>query len=528
MSASSLEHFAASVSRSPSAPCLIYFDTVLDYATVDELSGALAVALSERGVGAGSRVALMTQNVPQFILAELAVWKLGAIWVPLNPMFKSAEVEYHLTDSGATAMVVLESLYRDVVSDVVAGTDVKAVITTSELDFLAEPLPPLLAGVRRDPPEGTEDLLALTRRYAGRTPPPHHPAPGDVAVLSYTSGTTGRPKGAMNTHRNLAFIAELWRSWARVDDRDVVAALAPLFHIIGPTAITGVAFAAGAPIVLTYRFDPATILGALERHRGTFTLASITAFRALMACPDIGTRDLTAFTKVFSGGAPVPPATVEQWQELAGGYIHNCYGLTETTSPTHMVPFGGRAPVDEGTGALSIGVPVPDTDVRVVDPDTRQDVPVGEVGEFWIRGEGVVPGYWQRPEATAEAIVDGGYLRTGDVGKRDADGWFYLLDRSKDMIIASGFKVWPREVEDVLYQHPAVHEAAVVGLPDEYRGETVKAFVSLRAGASAEPAELVEFCRERLAAYKCPRTIEILPEIPKTATGKVLRRELRA
>lgn len=527
MSASSLEHFAASAERALAAPCLIYFDTVLDFRTVDELSDALAVALSERGVEAGSRVALMTQNVPQFILAELAVWKLGAIWVPLNPMFKSAEVEYHLTDSGATAMVVLESLYRDVVADVVANTAVTTVVTTSELDFLPEP-PPLLAGVRRDRPAGTEDLLALTERYAGQKPPLHRPAPDDVAVLSYTSGTTGRPKGAMNTHRNLAFIAELWRSWARMDERDVVAALAPLFHIIGPTAITGVAFAAGAPIVLTYRFDPATILWALERHRGTFTLASITAFRALMACPDIATRDLSAFGKVFSGGAPVPPATVEQWRDLAGGYIHNCYGLTETTSPTHMVPLGGRAPVDPDTGALSIGVPVPATDVRVVDPDTRKDLPAGEVGEFWIRGEGVVPGYWQRPEATAEAIVDGGYLRTGDVGKRDAEGWFYLLDRSKDMIIASGFKVWPREVEDVLYQHPAVHEAAVVGLPDEYRGETVKAFVSLRAGQAADPEELIAFCRERLAAYKCPRAVEVLPEIPKTATGKVLRRELRA
>lgn len=526
MSASSLEHFAASAERAPAAPCLIYFDTVLDHRRVDELSDALAVALSERGVEAGSRVALMTQNVPQFILAELAVWKLGAIWVPLNPMFKSAEVEYHLTDSAATAMVVLEALYRDVVADVVANTAVTTVVTTSELDFLPEP-PPLLAGVRRDRPAGTEDLLAMIEQYAGQKPPVHRPAPDDVAVLSYTSGTTGRPKGAMNTHRNLAFIAELWRSWARIDERDVVAALAPLFHIIGPTAITGVAFAAGAPIVLTYRFDPATILWALERHRGTFTLASITAFRALMAGPDIKTRDLSAFGKVFSGGAPVPPATVEQWQDLAGGYIHNCYGLTETTSPTHMVPFGGRAPVDPDTGALSIGVPVPATDVRVVDPDTRTDVPVGEVGEFWIRGEGVVPGYWQRPEATAEAIVDGGYLRTGDVGKRDAEGWFYLLDRSKDMIIASGFKVWPREVEDVLYQHPAVHEAAVVGLPDEYRGETVKAFVSLRAGQTADPEELIAFCRERLAAYKCPRAVEVLPEIPKTATGKVLRRELR-
>lgn len=527
MSASSLEQFIASAARSPASPCLIYFDTVLDYATVDAMSDALAVGLAERGIGVGSRVALMTQNVPHFVLAELAVWKLGAIWVPLNPMFKSQEVEYHLTDSGATVIVVLESLYRDVVAQIVPATEVKVVITCSELDFLTE-VPPLLAGTQRDRPPGTDDLMDLVEGYAGRTPPPFRPAPDDIAVLSYTSGTTGRPKGAMNTHRNLAFIADLWQSWAQVNDNDVIVALAPLFHIIGPTAITGVAFAAGAPIVLTYRFDPETILWGLERHRGTFTLASITAFRALMACPDIRTRDLSRFGKVFTGGAPVPPATVQQWQELTGGYIHNCYGLTETTSPTHIVPFGGQAPIDPDTGALSIGVAAPDTEVRVVDPDTTVDVPIGEIGEFWIKGEQVVPGYWRRPEATEQAIVDGGFLRTGDIGKRDSDGWFYILDRSKDMIIASGFKVWPREVEDMLYQHSAVHEAAVVGVPDEYRGETVKAFVSLKAGHTTDSVELIAFCRDRLAAYKCPRDVEIVLEIPKTATGKVLRRALRS
>jgi long-chain acyl-CoA synthetase len=352
------------------------------------------------------------------------------------------------------------------------------------------------------------------------------PDGADVAILSYTSGTTGRPKGAMNTHLNIANNAEVWRVWAGIGDSDVVAALAPLFHITGPPGITGVAFTAALPIVLTHRFDAATVLAAIERHRCTFTLASITAFLALMNCPGIHTRDLSSFRKVFSGGAPVAPATVARWRRLTGGYIHNCFGLTETNSPTIMVPLGTEAPVDEATGALSIGLPTPGTFVRVVDPDTREEVAPGAEGEFWIRGPGVVPGYWERPEATASAMADG-YFRSGDIGKRDAQGWFYAIDRAKDMIIASGFKVWPREVEDLLYQHPDIREAAVIGVPDDYRGETVKAFVSLREGASATAAEIIEFCRHRIAAYKYPRLVEIVDEVPKTATGKFLRRELR-
>ncbi|MFT4044375.1 MAG: AMP-binding protein, partial [Gordonia sp. (in: high G+C Gram-positive bacteria)] len=260
-------------------------------------------------------------------------------------------------------------------------------------------------------------------------------------------------------------------------------------------------------------------------HRPVFTVAAITAFNALATAPGATPADFESLRVLYSGGAPIAPAVGDRLEKIFGAYIHNIYGLTETNSPSHAVPLGTRAPVDPASGALSVGVPVFNTVVRVVD-EAGEDVAVGEIGEFVTAGPQVVPGYWNKPEATAKSIP-GGALHTGDVGFMDADGWFYVVDRKKDMINASGYKVWPREVEDVLYTHPAVREAAVVGVPDEYRGETVKAYVSLRDGVEATPEELISFCKEQMAAYKYPRSVEIVGDLPKTVTGKILRRELR-
>jgi long-chain acyl-CoA synthetase len=518
--------FRAAARATPGAPAVHYFEDTITFAELDRASDALAAALADRGVGRGDRIAVDLQNVPQFPLALLGAWKAGAIVVPLNPMFKVQEVRYHLSDSGAKALIALESLFESVGREAIEGTEVQVAITTCELDQLRGGPPPALAGIEKRRPEGSEDLLELVRRYEGRSLPDPGLGPDDVALLTYTSGTTGRPKGAMNTHRNLVFNSEVYRTWMRLGPGDVILGAAPLFHITGLVAHLGVAFLAGLPLVLFHRFEPGEALRMIERWRCTFTVAAITAFLATMAHPEIRVRDLSSFRKAYSGGAPVSPATVERFEQLTGAYIHNVYGLTETTSPSHAVPLGTRAPVDPEFGALSVGVPVPGTTVKVVGVETGREVPVGEVGELWTRGPGVVPGYWQRPEATAETFTDG-YLHTGDVGRMDPEGWFYIVDRAKDMINASGYKVWPREVEDFLYQHPAVREAAVVGMPDPYRGETVKAFVSLRPGTSATPEELIAFCRERMAAYKCPRVVEIIDEVPKTATGKFLRRELR-
>lgn len=527
--ADALSMFRASVRRSPDATLAYYFDTPMTLARADRDSDALAVALAARGVGRGDRVALDLQNVPQYVLSLLAIWKLGAVAVPVNPMLKERELRYVLADSGAKALISLRDLWDAVGVAATRGTAVTTVVTTSPLDYLDQEPPPLLAGAERDaPPDraGTLDFAVTVREHVGASPDPVSLGAEDLALLTYTSGTTGPPKGAMNTHGNVAFNSHVYREWMGLTPNDVVLAGAPLFHITGLIGHVGVALLVPMPMVLTYRFDPATINVYAERHRCTFTVMAITAFTAMMNDPSVAERDLSSLTKVYSGGAPIAPSIVERFQHEVGPYIHNIYGLTETTSPSHGVPFGRRAPVDETSGALSVGVPVCNNVSRIVDEQGR-DLPPGEVGEITVRGPEVVPGYWQKPEETATALP-GGELRTGDVGFMDADGWFYIVDRKKDMIVASGYKVWPREVEDVLLEHDAVREAAVVGVPDSYRGETVKAFVSLRPAARATPDDLVAFCRERMAAYKYPRSVEILPELPKTPTGKLLRRELRA
>jgi long-chain acyl-CoA synthetase len=522
---SGLDMFRAAVERAGDRPLVRYFDAALTGAEIDRVSDGLAVGLRELGVGSGDRIAVYLQNVPQFVLAMLAGWKLGAIMVSVNPMLKERELELILTDSGATTLVCLESLYADVASRVVPRSAVRSVITTSELEFVEGDAPGPLAGAERRRPDGTTDLVDLARAHDGERPDPVTLAPDDVAFLTYTSGTTGPPKGAMNTHRNVVFNAQVYRDWIDLGEDDVVLGVAPLFHITGLIGHIAVCMLVPMPLVIGYRFAPDATLELIERHRCTFTVASITVFTALMNHERASGTDLSSLTKVYSGGAPIAPAIVERFEKLSGAYIHNIYGLTETTSPSHGVPLGQRAPVDEGSGALSVGVPVFDTMVRILDEEGNE-LPTGEVGEIVTSGPQVVPGYWEKPEETDSAIP-GGALHTGDVGFMDERGWFYLVDRKKDQINVSGYKVWPREVEDVLAEHDAVLEAAVIGVPDEYRGETVKAFVSLRGDARAEPEELIAFCKQRMAAYKYPRQVEIMDELPKTVTGKLLRRELR-
>jgi long-chain acyl-CoA synthetase len=518
-------HGGAGADGAAGRPFLYYFDTAVPGATVEADSDALAVALAARGLGRGDRIALFLQNVPQFVIAMLAAWKLGAIAVPVNPMLKERELRYVLADSGAKALISLQDLWNAVGARAVEGTAVTVAVTTSPLDYLDHPPPPLLAGASRVETPGAADFAALVREHLGERPAPVTLGPGDVALLTYTSGTTGEPKGAMNTHGNVVFNACTFRDWMSLTPRDVVLGGAPLFHITGLIAHVAVAMLVPMPIVLGYRFEPAMIIALAERYRCTFTVMAITAFTALANDPAVASHDLSSLTKAYSGGAPIAPSMVERFEREVGPYIHNVYGLTETTSPSHAVPFGRRAPVDPGSGALSVGVPVFNTVVRILD-DAGNELPPGEVGEIATAGPMVVPGYWNRPDAT-ERTLPGGELRTGDVGFMDPDGWFYLVDRKKDMIVASGYKVWPREVEDTLARHPAVREAAVIGVPDPYRGETVWAYVSLRPGTSATPEELIEFCRAELAAYKYPRRIEILADLPKTPTGKLLRRELR-
>jgi long-chain acyl-CoA synthetase len=530
------ELFERAVAARPDEPGLLYFDTPMSFRDAAERAWALAASLRELGLRPGDRLALMLQNGPATAIAIHAAWHAGLVATAINPMSKAAEVRHQLADSGARAVICLESLHS-VVVEAVAGTGaaateeaagatrpvVEQIITVSELAWL-DSMPAALIGSRRRSCPGALDLETLCAE-------PAEPRPAAVeidspALLAYTSGTTGTPKGAIVTHRAVIHNGEAMTAWGNLGHGDVTIAMAPLFHITGLVCHLATARASSTPLLLMHRFEPGEFLRLVERWRGTYVIGPLTAFIALLDHPDFGRRDISSLTKVASGGAPVFPAVVERWESRTGNYVHNTYGLTESAAPSHLVQRGGRAPVDPESGALSIGRPIADTESKIVLVEEERDAAPGELGEIVTRGPAVTPGYWGRPEETAHAIRDG-WLHTGDVGRRDADGWFYIVDRIKDMIVVSGYKVWPRDVEDALYAHPAVQEAAVVGEPDDYRGETVAAHVVLRPGADATVEELIAHCRERLAVYKAPHVVHLVDELPKTASGKVLRRELR-
>jgi long-chain acyl-CoA synthetase len=447
-------------------------------------------------------------------------------------MSKAMEVRHQLADSGARIVICLESLHP-VVTDALAGPAegepadrtpaVEQLITVSELAWL-DSMPAALVGSRRRACPGALDLETLCAEPG--EPRPAAIEPDSPALLAYTSGTTGTPKGAIVTHSAFIHNGAAMADWADLGRGDVTVAMAPLFHITGLICHLAASRAGGTPLLLMHRFEPGEFLRLVERWRGSYVIGPLTAFIALLEHPDFGSRDISSLTKVGSGGAPVYPAVVERWEALTGNYMHNTYGLTETAAPSHLVPRGERAPVDEESGALSIGKTIEDVESKIVLVEEGEDAAPGELGEIVTRGPSVTPGYWGKPEETAYAIRDG-WLHTGDVGKRDAHGWFFIVDRIKDMIVAGGYKVWPRDVEDALYTHPAVQEAAVVGEPDDYRGETVAAHVVLRPGGDASVEELIAHCRERLAVYKAPHVVHLVDELPKTASGKILRRELR-
>lgn len=527
---SMIGYFEESVKRYPSRSAVHYFDRSISYQELDDMAQGFAALLAEWGIGKGDRVAVYMQNNPQFLIAQYGAWKRGAIMVPLNPMFKEKELEYHLIDSGAKVLVCLESLYASVAKEVVAKTKVEHVVTTNEADLLPEGMKEsisFLKDANKQRFTDTTDMLEAVQKRWNRRVARVEVTPDDVACLVYTSGTTGLPKGAMSLHKNIAFNAEVYRTWMQLGDEDCVLGVAPLFHITGIVGHVAVSNLVGIPLVLFHRFDVKEMLRMVEKWQPTFTVGSITVYIALMNHPDIEKHHLSSLKKCYSGGAPIAPSITEQFLKKFGIYIHNVYGLTESNSPAHAVPFGDRAPVDLESGALSVGIPVPNCEVKLVDlSDPSKEVAAGETGEFAVRGPMIFAGYWEKPNETEKAFHDGWFL-TGDVVKMDEKGWFYVVDRKKDMIIASGFKVWPRDVEDVLYKHHAVKEAAVVGVPHPYRGETVRAYVSLKEGCTVTEDELTQFCKERMADYKYPREIIFLKELPKTATGKFLRRQLR-
>ena len=523
-----LDKFERSVEKCPGAPCIYYFDAAYSYQEIHRMATALASAFQDMGVGRGDRILFVLQNIPQAVIGCLAAWMLGGVVVPVNPMYTDRELKHLLSDSGARWIICHDDLYEKTVKPVADG---RKVITTSSLDLLdpeEDPPEQLKTAVKLSIPD-TEDFMDLIRAGRDRVPRTVKPLADDLAYLVYTSGTTGPPKGAMISHGNVDHTCWVYESAARLDQTDTILGVAPLFHITGIVAHVAIAFHLGIPMVLHHRFDAADVLRLIEKYHVTFTVASITVYIALLNYPGLRDYNISHFRKAYSGGAPVSPGTVKKFRDAMGLTIQNVYGLTESSSPATISPLGHNGPVDQESGALSVGLVIPGIEAWIVDvEDPDRILPPGEEGELVLRGPSIVNGYWRKPEETASAIRDGRFY-TGDVAKIDEQGWCYIVDRKKDLINVSGYKVWPRDVEDVLYQHPGVMEAAVVGVPDEYRGETVKAFVSLREDYRdrTTPEELIRFCRKRMAAYKYPRIVEIIDEVPKTNTGKMLRRKLR-
>jgi long-chain acyl-CoA synthetase len=526
---SAIDVFNQCVSRHPQAPAIHYFDGTLAYGELDSLANSMAAGLSDLGVVKGDRVILHLQNIPQFLIAHYACWKLGAIVVPLNPMYKERELQFYCSDSGAKVLITMESCYPEA-RGLMGKTPLNQIITASELDFLPSgySIPSMLKGSKKEKIRETLDFVNFLNKHQGAGFTKAKVKPQDVAYLHYTSGTTGTPKGAMNTHANVVFCAHVFRMAYDINKEDKLLGIAPFIHITGTIDYLALGALLGIPIIAFFRFDPGEALRLAEKWKATFTISTLTAFISLLDHPDLSKRDISSLKKVASGGASVAEAFLKRFEQATGIYIHNAYGLTESTSPAIYTPLGVRGPVDRDTNALSIGFPLPGITARIIEVETGADLPPGETGEILVKGPNVIPGYWNKPEETAKAIKDG-WLYTGDIGKMDENGWFYIVDRKKDMINVSGFKVWPREVEDVLYMHPAVKEACVIGVPDSYRGETVKAFIILKESYQGEvtPEELIQFCRSRMAAYKSPRIVEITTEIPKTLTGKMLKRQLR-
>lgn len=523
----------ARVDAHPDQTAVAYRGTTYTTADIDREAEALATGFLERGLTKSSIVGVYLQNVPQFAVALLAAWKIGVVPLVLNPMYRGRELRALIDDSAASAIICDESDLAQVL-ETLAGGSVTWVLTTNDDEYATDPS---LATADINPAEAapTDSGIAVDAwtpfLAAHRAEVPARrtellPSLDDAALLTYTSGTTGPAKGAVGTHRNVLAVARSYGAWMSLGEGDVMLAIAPLFHITGAVACAATSLI--FPITLDFigRVNADKIISAIRDDKVTVTIGSITVYNALLEHESATAEDLKSVRYLYSGGAPVPPATVERFRNRFGHYIHNIYGMTETASAVIGVPPNTEAPVDPATDTLAIGVPFPGLEARIVDVADGTVITDSTAGELELRGPQITPGYLGKPEAN-EAAFDHGWLRTGDVGVMDDAGWIYLVDRIKDQINASGYKVWPREVEDVLYEHPAVLEAAVVGQPDDYRGETVVAYVSLRSGQDAAPEELIAFTKGRLAAYKYPRIVHVMSDLPKTHTGKIQRRMLR-
>jgi long-chain acyl-CoA synthetase len=514
----------------PHHPALVFYGKKMTYAELDALANRFANALIRLGVGKGDRVALMLPNIPQMVISFYGTLKTDAIAVATNPLYHEHELEVQLNDCGAQTLVALDIFYP-VISHVLPMTRVKNLILCSIKDFLPFPLNllyPLKAvregqrvRVRQAPP--IYNFMKLLKG-ASSGEPGLQVSPDDTALLQYTGGTTGVPKGAVLTHRNLVVNAVQCRTWLliRKEGEDRILAVLPFFHVYGLTGAMNISVLIAAEMILLPRFHTTEVLDAIAKYRPTLFPGIQAMYLAISNHPKIHRYDLTSIKAAISGAGPLMREVQERFEQLTGARIVEGYGLSEASPITHANPIYGRRKIG------SIGLPWPDTEARIVDIETgERALPVGEAGELIVRGPQVMKGYWNKPEETALALRDG-WLHTGDIARMDEEGFFYIVGRIKDMIKTAGENVYPREVEEVLYTHPKVKEAVVVGLPHEkFLGEKIKAYVVLKEGQRATAEELIQYCRERLSKFKVPREIEFRDQLPKTLVGKMLRRVLK-
>ena len=513
----------------PHAPALHFEGRTMSYAELAEQAWRFAGALAGLGVTKGTRVGLILPNCPQEIVAFFATLRLGGVVVHNNPLYTQPELEHQLGDAGVEVLVCLDLVYERV-RPLRERLGIREVIVTSVLDELPAVKRVLAPYTRRgreasatvSKDEPVRRWRELLRRADAKAPEAEVDAASDLALLQYTGGTTGLAKGVMLSHANLSANVEQVRAWFPDADpgHEVMMAVLPFFHVYGLTVCLLLGVRLRAALVLLPRFDLAAVVASIDRHRPTLFPGVPTMYVAINNAVSGGGHDLSSIKACLSGAAPLPLEVAERFERFSGGRLVEGYGLSESSPVALANPIYGKRK------AGTIGMPLPDTLARVADPaDPSRTLAPGEKGELALRGPQVMLGYWKRPEETAQVLRDG-WLLTGDMAVMDEEGYFAIVDRKKDLIIVGGYNVYPREVEEVLYQHPKVLEACVAGVPDAYRGETVKAFVVLRDGEQATAEEIREFAKGRLAAYKVPRAVEFRTELPKNMVGKVLRRAL--
>ncbi|GIN22134.1 MAG TPA: long-chain fatty acid--CoA ligase [Bacillus bacterium] len=524
------QYLTDAAEKYPNKTAIHFMGKELTYLELYESSHKMANYLRSLDIKKGDRVAIMLPNSPQAVISYYGILYAGGIVVQTNPLYTERELEYQMKDSGAKAIIGLDLLYPRIMK-VMGSTELKHVIVTAIKDYLPFPKNVIYPFIqKRDSGivvkvkhEGNQHLFKQIMTEASSDEVPlEFDFDSDLALLQYTGGTTGNPKGVMLTHKNLIANATACDAWLykMKKGEEKILGLLPLFHVYGMTTVLILGVMQGYEMILLPKFDAETTLKTIHKQRPTLFPGAPTIYIGLLNHPDFKKYNLSSIESCISGSAPLPVEVQEKFEKATGGKLVEGYGLTETSPVTHANFLWDRERVKG-----SIGIPWPDTDAIIVSLENGEPLQPGEVGEIAVKGPQVMQGYWNMPEETEKTMKDG-WLLTGDLGYMDERGYFYVVDRKKDMIIAGGFNIYPREIEEVLYEHPSVQEVVAAGVPDAYRGETVKAYVVLKEGENVTEKELDEFARKHLAAFKVPRIYEFRKELPKTAVGKILRRNL--